>query len=85
MYQNALRDAGDASRAASEQAGDMNDRELLRPRLERALARCDAAAPYSPEWAAAMDEMDELRALAHRAILARRDGRVPVTAAATAA
>ena len=63
----------------------MNDRELLRPRLERALARCDAAAPYSPEWAAAMDEMDELSALAHRAILARRDWRVPVTAAATAA
>jgi hypothetical protein len=63
----------------------MNDRDLLRPRLERALARRDAAAPYSPEWAAAMDEMDELSALAHRAILARRDGRVPVTADSAAA
>jgi CHAD domain-containing protein len=85
MYQNALRDAGDASRAVREQVGDMNDRELLRPRLERALARCDAAAPSSPEWAAAMHEMDELSALAHRAILARRDGRRAVAAAPTAA
>jgi hypothetical protein len=84
MYQKVLRDAGDVLRAVSAQAGHMNDRELLRPRLERALARCDAAAPYSPEWAAAMDEIDELSAVAHRAILARRDGRIPVTAESAA-
>jgi hypothetical protein len=57
----------------------MNDQEL-RPRLERALARRDASAPSSPEWDAAMDEIDELSAQARRAILARNDGRVPVSA-----
>jgi len=57
----------------------MNDQEL-RPRLERALARRDAAAPFSREWDAAMDEIDALSAQARRAILARHDGRVPVPA-----
>jgi hypothetical protein len=62
----------------------MNDKDL-RSRLQRALARRYNAAPSSPEWEAAMDEMDELSAQARRSILARRDGRVPVTAESAAA
>jgi hypothetical protein len=62
------------------QTGRMDNPEILRPRLERALARRDAAAPYGPEWAAAMEELDELRARARRAILARTDDRIAVSA-----
>jgi len=61
------------------QAEAMTDQEL-RPRLERALARRDAAAPSSPEWDAAMDEIDALSAQARRTILAQHDGGVPVPA-----
>ena len=61
------------------QADPMNDKDL-RPRLPRALARRENAAPSSPEWEAAMDEIDELSAVARRAIVARNDGRVPVPA-----
>jgi hypothetical protein len=66
--------------AVAAQTEPMSDPELLRPRLERALARRDAAAPFSPEWDAAMDEIDALSVQARRAILARHDGRVPVSA-----
>ena len=58
----------------------MNDLEILRRRLDRARARRDEGAPSSPDWAAAMEEIDELTArLARIAVLARAEQRVAVS------
>jgi hypothetical protein len=45
------------------------DREILQRRLERANDRRDREPPFSPDWDAAMDEIDELTER-----LARLDG-----------
>jgi hypothetical protein len=59
----------------------MDSSEILRGRLERATARRDAGAPYSPDWDAAMADIDELTTrLARLAILARSLPRVPAAA-----
>jgi hypothetical protein len=55
----------------------MDNTEILRRRLIQAKARRDAGAPYSPDWDAAMAEIDDLGArLARLAILARALPRV---------
>ena len=60
----------------------MNSLEILGGRIERAKTRRDEALPYSPDWAAAMEEIDELRArraqLAQMATLGRALTRIPV-------
>ena len=60
----------------------MSSLEILGGRIERAKTRRDEALPYSPDWAAAMEEIDELRArraqLAQMAILGRAMNRIPV-------
>ncbi len=38
----------------------MDTRETLERRLERARARCEEQPPYSPDWDAAMDEIEDL-------------------------
>lgn len=48
--------------------GQMDNRETLERRLERARARCAEQPPYSPDWDAAMGEIDEL--VARLALLA---------------
>jgi hypothetical protein len=59
----------------------MDNTEILRRRLEQAKARRDAGAPYSPDWDAAMAQIDDLAArLACLAILARALPRVPAAA-----
>jgi hypothetical protein len=40
----------------------MDDLESLRRRLRRAIERRDDAVSFSPDWDAAMSEIDELRA-----------------------
>ena len=79
-YRSDLRGPDDALRRAQEHASEMDHPETLRPRLHRAFARRDNAASHSPEWAAAMDEIDDLTArLARLAILARVERRLPVS------
>ena len=52
----------------------------LQRRLELARARRDSQPPFSPDWDAAMSDIDEVTAsLARLAILARAQLRVPVT------
>jgi hypothetical protein len=59
----------------------MNTRIALERRLVLARARRDSQPPYSPDWVAAMSDIDDLTAcLARLAILARALHRVPVTA-----
>jgi len=59
----------------------MENTEILRRRLEQAKVRRDAGAPYSPDWDAAMAQIDDLAArLARLAILARALPRVPAAA-----
>lgn len=48
--------------------GSMDNRETLERRLERARARCAEQPPYSPDWDAAMGEIEDL--LARLALLA---------------
>jgi hypothetical protein len=59
----------------------MNPIEALRRRLKLAEARRDSAASFSPDWDAAMAEIDDVAArLARLAILARALPRTPVAA-----
>jgi len=59
----------------------MDNTEILRRRLEHAKARRDAGAPYSPDWDAAMADIEDLAArLARLSILARALPTVPVAA-----
>jgi len=59
----------------------MDTRIALQRRLELARARRDSQPPFSPDWDAAMSDIDEVTAsLARLAILARVEHRVPVTA-----
>jgi len=59
----------------------MDNTAIICRRLERSKARRDAGAPYSPDWDAAMAEIDDLAArLARLAILARALPRVPAAA-----
>ena len=59
----------------------MDNTEILRRRLEQAKVRRDAGAPYSPDWDAAVAQIDDLAArLARLAILARALPRVPAAA-----
>jgi hypothetical protein len=59
----------------------MNTRIALERRLVLARARRDSQPSFSPDWAAAMSDIDDLTAsLARLAILARAEHRVPVTA-----
>lgn len=55
--------------------------ERIKQRLELAHARRDSQPLYSPDWDAAMGDIDELTAtLARLAILARAEQRAPVSA-----
>jgi hypothetical protein len=59
----------------------MDTRVTLERRLELARARRDSQPSFSPEWDAAMSDIDDLTArLARLAILARAEHRVPITA-----
>ena len=59
----------------------MDNALIIRRSLEQAKVRRDAGAPYSPDWDAAMAEIEELAArLARVAILARALPRVPAAA-----
>jgi len=59
----------------------MDTRIALERRLELARARRDSQPSYSPDWDAAMGDIDELTAsLARLAILARAEQRLPVSA-----
>ena len=59
----------------------MDNTEILRRRLEYAKARRDAGAPYSPDWDAAMADIEDLAArLARLSILARALPTFPVAA-----
>jgi hypothetical protein len=51
------------------------DPEILEARLERARSRVDDASPYSPDWDAATEAVDELLRRLDRAL---RDQRVRV-------
>ena len=56
----------------------MRSPEIIRRRLDQAKGRRDAAAPHSPDWDAAMTQIDDLASrLATLAILARALPRVP--------
>jgi hypothetical protein len=62
-------------------ARDMDTTEIICRRLEQAKVRRDAGAPFSPDWDAAMAEIDDMTArLAGLAILARALPRVPAAA-----
>jgi hypothetical protein len=55
--------------------------QRLEERLELARARRDSQPSFSPDWDAAMGDIDELTAtLARLAILARAEQRVPASA-----
>jgi hypothetical protein len=59
----------------------MNTRIALERRLVLARARRDLQPPFSPDWEAAISDIDDLTArLARLAILARSEHRVPLTA-----
>ena len=63
------------------ETGAMDSHVALEQRLELARARRDAQPAYSPDWDAAMGDIDELTArLARLAILARAEQRVPASA-----
>ena len=63
---------------------DMNATESLRRRLKLAEARRDGAASFSPDWDAAMAEIDELREAARNQRLEQyRFGRLDNQAPAT--
>ena len=70
-----------AQRPVGATRDDMDTTAIIRRRLEQALVRRDAGAPFSPDWDTAMAEIDELAArLARLAILARALPRMPVAA-----
>jgi hypothetical protein len=59
----------------------MDNTEIICRRLAEAKVRRDTGAPYSPDWDAAMADIDDLTArLARLAILARALPRVPAAA-----
>ena len=58
--------------------GRMNEVHVLRDRLRRATVRRENSVAFSPEWQAAMGEIDDLTAgLARLAIRARTEAAVP--------
>jgi hypothetical protein len=58
----------------------MDTRVALERRLERERARRDSQPSFSPDWEAAMGDIDELVAsLARLAILGRAEQRVPAS------
>lgn len=58
----------------------MNDLETLRHRLRVAIARRNEASPFSPEWDAAMSNLEELRTAAREIRLARYAREAPIPA-----
>jgi len=67
--------------AASARLRAMNTRIALERRLVLARARRDSQPSFSPDWDAAMSDIDEVTArLARLAILARAEHRVPLSA-----
>ena len=73
MYGPALRDASDVPARRAAQTGPMDDLETLRRRVKRAIERRDDAVSFSPDWDAAMSELDELRADSRFVDLRRRE------------
>ena len=65
---------------AAAQTSFMNHPETLGHRLELAIARRDGASPSSPEWDAAMSNLDELRVIARKIMLARNARKEPLQA-----
>ena len=69
------------SRRPDEQTAGMDTRMALERRLELARARRDSQPSYSPDWDAAMSDIDEVTArLARLAILARAQHRISIPA-----
>jgi hypothetical protein len=58
----------------------MNDMDSLRHRLKMAIARRNEASPFSPEWDAAMSQLDELRTIAREILIARNARQIAVVA-----
>jgi hypothetical protein len=58
----------------------MNDMDSLRHRLRMAIARRNEASPFSPEWDAAMSQLDELRTVAREILIARNARQIAIVA-----
>jgi hypothetical protein len=58
----------------------MNDMDSLRRRLRLAIARRNAASPFSPEFDAAMSQLDDLRTVAREILIARNARQIAVVA-----
>jgi hypothetical protein len=58
----------------------MNDMDSLGRRLRTSIARRNEASPFSPEWDAAMSQLDELRTVAREILIARNARQAAVVA-----